>query len=367
MSGIAYASLQPEFSRRILLESAYKINPVLLSQAVDVSSKLDKNAQKPSKGLPGYFVYGWKKAADEIVRASNLGIAYISLRFVSSAEGHKDINAGLEDFETTLSLIQREIQSLPVKLIVDPFGLALTQDGQWGILQGDSGFDRDKTFSLLERVGCILSRNNVHGVVTLGRIPEEVRLTKKGIIEGGNKTKIYSFSQNSETSTAYVYLDSVGHNTGQKILPGNVKEMDLWALMDIWHGADVSVIKPMESYHLMSSLSYLIKDDTARNSFINSDAVGEMVNKNSFIAETLKEMKENPAILAEKCHHLKLAGYTVSGTTYMLSLLAHEKGTDMARARLEEMWLTALGVMDKHCECLIDRNASRFLEGSILC
>lgn len=185
MSGIEYASLQPEFSRRILLDSAYKINPALLSQAVDVSSKLDKNAQKPSKGLPGYFVYGWKKAADEIVRASNLGITYISLRFVSSAEGHKDINAGLEDFETTLSLIQREIQSLPVKLIVDPFGLALTQDGQWGILQGDSGFDKDKTFTLLERVGCILSRNNVHGVVTLGRIPEEVRLTKKGIIEGG--------------------------------------------------------------------------------------------------------------------------------------------------------------------------------------
>lgn len=367
MSGISYALLQPNFSRRIFLESACKINPALLSQAVDVSLKLDENAQKPSKGLPGYFVYGWKKAADEIVRASNLGIAYISLRFVSPAGGHNDINSGLEDFETTLLLIQREIQNLPVNIIVDPFGLALTQDGQWGILQGNNGFDKDKTFSLLERVGCILSRNHVHGVVTLGRIPEEVRLTKKGIIEGGDNTKIYSFSQNSETSTAYVYLDSVGHNTGQKILPGNVKEMDLWALMDIWHGADVSVIKPMESYHLMSSLSYLIKDDTTRNSFINSYALGDVANKNYFIAETLKEMKDNPTILAEKCHRLKLAGYTVSGTTYMLSLLAHEKGTDMARARLEEMWLTALGVMDNNCECIIDRNASRFLEGSILC
>ncbi|WP_339918401.1 hypothetical protein [Photorhabdus noenieputensis] len=135
---------------------------------------------------------------------------------------------------------------MPVKMIVDPFGLALTDNGQWGVRDNNGNFDKEQTYNLLEKVGFILSRNHVHGVVTLGRLPEEVMLTEKGISKAGNYTKIYSFSQNSETSTAYVYLDAVSHNTGQKIMPGNVKGMDLWALVDIWHGTDVSVIKSME-------------------------------------------------------------------------------------------------------------------------
>ncbi|MBC8945957.1 MULTISPECIES: hypothetical protein [Xenorhabdus] len=366
MVSIEYALLEPHFSRRIFSESIHKITPDFLSQTIDVSLDLDRNALKPAKGLPGYFTYGWKKAVDEIIRVSHLGIQYISLRFISHAGDLNDINESMTTFETILSLIQQEIKHLPIKLIVDPFGLALTSDGQWGILRDHKSFDREKTYTLLERVGYILSRNHVYGVITLGRILEEVKLTKKGIVEGGNNTKIFSFSQNSETSIAYVYLDSIGHNTGQKIQPGNVEEMDLWSLMDIWHGTDVSVIKPMESYHLMSSLDYLIKNEVSRNSFLNSKIVAEMATQHDFIRKTLSEMRESPDLLAEKCARLKLAGYTVSGTTYIMSLLAREKGANMARARLEEMWLTALGVMGENCECLIDRNASCFLEGSIL-
>lgn len=367
MSNIEYEILKPTFTRRVITQSSVVISPSILSQAVDVSSHVDKNAQKPAKGLPGYFTYGWKRAAEEIIKTHAMGVKNISLRFVSNASKHDDINAGLSEFETLISLILRELVGLDINLIVDPFGLALTQDGQWGVQNSQGEFDKERTYELLEKVGYILSINKIHGVVTLGRIPEEVKMTKKGIISGGGNTKIYSFSQNSETSTAYVYLDSVGHNTGQKILPGNIIEMDLWALMDIWHGADVSVIKPMESYHLMSSLKHFISDETARSLFLNSEQVSAIASRHRFIQETIKEMTANPAILSEKCERLQLAGYTVSGTTYMLSLLAHEKGPDMARARLEEMWLTALGVMGDRCACLIDRNVSRFLDGSILC
>lgn len=367
MNEIECNFLKPEFSRRALLQSAHKINPAFLSQAIDVSIDLEKNVQRPTKGLPGYFTYGWKKASDEIIRASDLGIEYISLRFVSTDVAKNDIDAGLSAFETTLSLIQNEIRQIPVKIIVDPFGLALTKKGQWGVQHKEGGFDREKTHTLLERIGYTLSVGGVHGVITLGRIPEEVRLTRKGIVEGGNRTKIYSFSQNSETSTAYIYLDSVDHNTGQKILPGNIKEMDLWSLIDIWHGTDVCVIKPMESYHLMSSLNYFIRDETARHTFLYSNAVEEMAMQHEFIYTTLMAIRNNLLQLSEKCARVKLAGYTISGTTYMLSLLARDKGIHMARARIEEMWLTALGAMDNNGVCLIDRNSSRFLEGSILC
>nr|WP_159465533.1 hypothetical protein [Scandinavium goeteborgense] len=367
MSNVEYDILKPTFTRRVFKESNIKISPSFLSQAIDVSCKLEKNAQKPAKGLPGYFTYGWKRASEEIVRANELGINNISLRFVSNPANGADFNDGLSEFEKTLTLIQREIKGQDIKIIVDPFGLALTEDGQWGVQDAHGNFDKEKTYDLLEKIGYILSTKKIHGVVTLGRIPEEVKMTKAGILRGGDSTKIYSFSQNSETSTAYVYLDTVGHNTGQKILPGNIVEMDVWALIDIWHGADVSVIKPMESYHLISSLKNFISDEAARSHFLNSNEVKVVSSQNKFIEDTINEMTKNPILLSEKCERLKLSGYTVSGTTYMLSLLAYEKGPDMARARLEEMWLTALGVMGDRCDCLIDRNASNYLKGNILC
>ncbi|WP_394661940.1 hypothetical protein [uncultured Pantoea sp.] len=367
MSTIEYEHLKPAFTRRIVTESAVSVSPGVLSQAIDVSATLDKNAKKPARGLPGYFTYGWKSASEAILNAAALGVTTISLRFVSAVTEEGEKNSGLVQFEQTLSLIQNHIAGHNIHLIVDPFGLALTQDGQWGLKNAQGKFDQARTYQLLEKVGYTLSVNRIHGVVTLGRIPEEVKMTRQGIVAGGGHTRIYSFSQNSETSTAYVYLDSPGHNTGQKILPGNIAEMDLWALMDIWHGADVSVIKPMESYHLMGSLRYFLNDADARIAFLHSEQVHAIAAAHPFIRHTLDGMISEPQLLAQKCERLQLAGYTVSGTTYMLSLLAHEKGPDMARARLEEMWLTALGVMGDRCACLIDRNAVAFLNGDILC
>lgn len=366
MNAIEISPLIPYFSRRINSESLYRISPKKMAQAIDVSIDLGEEERNPTKAIPGYFAYGWRSAANRIIHANTLGVEYISLRFISSANRNNNIEAGLILFEETLQNILTSIGSVPVKMIVDPFGLALTEDGQWGVRDNNGNFDKEQTHNLLEKVGFILSRNHVHGVVTLGRLPEEVMLTKKGISKAGDYTKIYSFSQNSETSTAYVYLDTVGHNTGQKIMQGNVKEMDLWALLDIWHGTDVSVIKPMESFHLMSSLRYLIENETAREQFLNSPDVKDMAQKNAFVAKSLAEMNASPLELSLKCSRIKMAGYTVSGTTYMLALLAHEKGPEMARARMEEMWITALGVMDEQCECLIDRNVVKYLEGSVL-
>ena len=275
MSNIEYEQLKPAFTRRIIADSVVSVSPSVLSQAIDVSSTLDKNAQKPARGLPGYFTYGWKRASEEILKSHGQGIKTISLRFVSGIADGGDVDSGLAGFEQTLSLIQNQIAGKDIRLIVDPFGLALTLDGQWGLKNSQGSFDQERTYQLLEKVGYILATHRVHGVVTLGRIPEEVKITRQGIVAGGGHTKIYSFSQNSETSTAYVYLDSLGHNTGQKILPGNIVEMDLWALMDIWHGADVSVIKPMESYHLMGSLNYFISDAETRGKLLRSGSSEE--------------------------------------------------------------------------------------------
>lgn len=325
----------PAFSRRLLARMEHTIQPGDLSQTVDVNAMLPETEQVVAKDLPGYYIYGGKLGAQKIREASQLGISTISLRFVSSAADAGGIDAGIDIFEKTLRKIISELHYCPVKLIVDPFGLALTANGQWGVCNNMGVFDKEETLRLLGRVGFILSSNNVHGVITLGRIPEEVKATKEGITLGGGYTQIYSFSQNSETSTAYVYLDTPGHNTGQKILPGNIAEMDLWALIDIWHGADVSVVKPMESYHLISSIRSLNRDPRLRNEFLSSSVVEAIAEQHEFSRATLAELRENSDKLTEKCHNVKIGGYTVSGTTFMLSLLAQKKGEAMARARLE--------------------------------
>lgn len=116
----------------------------------------------------------------------------------------------------------------------------------------------------------------------------------------------------------------------------------------------------------MRSLAYLLNSPSAWKEFLTSESVSQLSYKNKFVYESVMAMLDHPESLKEKCEKIKLGGYIVSGTTYMLSLLASAKGPQMAIARLEEMQITALGVLGNKCECLINRNAIQYLEGDIL-
>ncbi|CAP02607.1 hypothetical protein; putative delta-aminolevulinic acid dehydratase [Acinetobacter baumannii SDF] len=351
-----------KFTRRLNENIEPEFNVDNLVQAVDVNLNLGKNDSVETKGLPGYQTFGWKKACEEINKIYELGVSVIALRFVSKVE---DLNKEYHLFEKQLELIISNIDS-NVRLIVDPFGLALLPTGQWGVLDEKNKFDYQHTSLLLEKIGETLSKNKVYGVVTLGRVPEEVALTKRGIEKAGNFTKIFSFSQNSETTTAYVYLDKPGKQTGQKILPGNSKEMTLWALIDIWCGTDFCVIKPLESYHLMSLINNLLEDFKNIEIFLKSKEVVELYQQNTFVKQCVSDIISSKEKMMEKCSKVKLGGYTVSGTTYMLALLAQQKNVEMARARLHEMWITAASAMDSRFAFIIDRNTKSYLEQTIL-
>lgn len=354
-------------SRRLQKTVTAELNPVDLSQAVDVDISLSQNDEKPAKGLPGYFICGWVKAVERIKESHDLGIRTISLRFISGDSLEKTLPQRVEDFTQTLDNILDALKDIDIKLIVDPFGLALTEGGQWGVMDQNNQFDKELTLALLFNLGSILSTRSVYGIVTLGRIPEEVQVTKAGIVDGGGDTKIFSFSQNSETSTAYVYLDGPSKNTGQKILPGNIIEMDLWALVDIWHGADACIIKPIESYHLISSLLQMLEHDESLHDFIFSEKTTAVANLHPFTSTALQAMRNDFEALQTKCEKVKIAGYTVSGTTYMIALLAKAKSVEMAKARLSEMLITGKAVAGDRFEVLIDRNAAALLKDTVLC
>ncbi|GAA5557105.1 hypothetical protein Asch01_01823 [Acinetobacter schindleri] len=351
-----------KFTRRLNEGLEVSIENKNLVQAVDVNITFNPEDSAKTKGLPGYMTYGWKKACEEINLIYELGVETIALRFVSKLN---DIEQSFSIFEEQLRNIIQNINS-EIKLIVDPFGLALTEDGKWGVQNTYNKFDYTLTCELLEKIGETLSLNKVFGVVTLGRIPAEVIFTKKGIQKAGNFTKIFSFSQNSETSTAYVYLDEPAKQTQQKILPGNFKEMTLWALIDIWCGSDYCIIKPLESYHLMSDLNNLMKDFAAIKDFLLNEKTIKIYENNSFAAKYVAEILNNKQEMIQKCKNVRLGGYTVSGTTYMLSVLAQQKNISMARARLNEMWITSVAAMGESFEFIIDRNVKSYLENSIL-
>lgn len=362
MSAVLQRTLDAEFTRRLNGDLEVDIDIKKLVQAIDVDITFDPDSSAVTKGLPGYITYGWKKACEEINSTHCLGVETIALRFVNKLE---DLAQSFALFERQLKLILENVNPA-VKLIVDPFGLALTKEGKWGVKNSSEEFCYQLTSQLLVKIGETVSQNKVYGVVTLGRIPSEVVLTKKGIKNAGNHTKIFSFSQNSETSTAYVYLDEPAKQTDQKILPGNFKEMNLWALIDIWCGADCCVIKPLESYHLMSDLSNLIQNFPSINDFLTNEKVYQIYRNNPFAKKYVDEILDNETEMMSKCKNVRLGGYTVSGTTYMLALLAQKKNASMARARLNEMWITAVAAMGEHAEFIIDRNVKKYLQGSVL-
>ena len=61
-----------------------------------------------------------------------------------------------------------------------------------------------------------------------------------------------------------------------------------------------------------------------------------------------------------------LGAYAVSGTTYMLRLVAEDSGPSQALNRLHEMWIEAAAAMGPHGSMLIDRNAVAAQRGTVL-
>src|SRR5699024_11176288 len=134
-------------------------DPSDLVQTIDLSMILEPEEMIKTKGLPGYFTYGWKKATKEIIKAANLGIKKVSLRFIDSTEKFdKDIHLALNRFEAVLTKVQEFIEPHNIQLIIDPFGLALNKKGQWRVENKDGNLDTEATLELLTEIGRRVSR-----------------------------------------------------------------------------------------------------------------------------------------------------------------------------------------------------------------
>ena len=199
---------------------------------------------------------------------------------------------------------------------------------------------------------------NVSGILTLGRIATEVEVTKQAIRDAKSETKICSFSSNQETSFAYIYNQSSKriYDTGQKILTANTLDMNLWSLIDIWCGTNVSIIKPLENYSIISNVHDYITDRHKREDFLNSDFVQKNTEKNKHVRKYVEQIRSNYSALDILCENISIGAYAVSGRTYLLQLLEQDNGTEMREKAEDESFLMVKALSKDRFWGIMDRS-----------
>jgi delta-aminolevulinic acid dehydratase/porphobilinogen synthase len=208
------------------------------------------------------------------------------------------------------------------------------------------------------------SHIGVDSIVTLGRLQGEVRAVKKVLQARNSDVKIKSFSQNSETRNAYMYLKSTPDklDTGQKILVGNVTEMQLQTILDIYEGTDTVIVKPTESTHLITLTTLLIDDKNRVLNFLTSNKVKEILKGNHHSRQQVTDILQNMDSFNAKCGQIKVGGYTVSGTYYLQKKLQEEKGDIFAFNVVDELLKNSISAAGDHLDAIIDRNALWYLK-----
>lgn len=351
--------------RRLSNTQAVEVTANLLTQPIDVDVSLEKHKKRQMRHLPGYAVHGLSSGRDVILDAMGQGIDKFVLRLSDSGAkfDYRSCVTRTERLAEAFYKMRGEVGRY-ARLTVDPFAVALNPDGRWGV-PTEGGINYEKTTELLEKIGSLFAAAGADALVTLGRLDVEVEACRHGIDRVGGVTILSSFSANSETSTAYIYLDH-SHDTGQKIFPGNINEMLLWSLCDIWNGTEIVLVKPLENLHVSARLSDYIRDPHQAIEFIKSYVPQDLALISPAAGRAVAEIRKDPEEFARRLRSARIGAYAVSGTTFMLSLLADRCGVDQTIARLREMWLEVLAALGDQVDSIIDRNAASYLRGQVL-
>lgn len=346
-------------SRRFSEESEFNLTSDKFSQPIDLDISLEGDTEKPMFNMPGYPFRSLENSKNFIREIKKSGINTIVLRITGEKENRSDIYDKLEDQSTAFRKLRNSFDKSEITFVVDPFAVALNKDGSWGIKDYKNNLDNLKTSQLLSDIALAYGSIGTDYILTLGRANKEVEITKKTLDFINSDTQIMSFSQNTETQNAYMYLkDKTNHtDTGQKILVGNITDMTLRTIFDIYEGSNVVVVKPVENFHLILATSQFLESKDKVISFLTSDSVNKIAKDNLKLEEKIKDILFNINEFNEKSKNVKIASYTVSGTYYLQKSFEEEKGEKFASNVVEELLKNALSAANDKFFKLIDRNA----------
>ncbi|PTJ16365.1 delta-aminolevulinic acid dehydratase [Staphylococcus succinus] len=346
-------------SRRFTEESEFNLTPDKFAQPIDLDISLEGDIEKAMFNMPDYPFRSLENSKNFIKEVKKSGINTIVLRITGEQENRSDIYDKLEDQSAAFQSLRNSFDKSEITFVVDPFSVALNKDGSWGIKDYKNDLDNLKTSQLLSDIALAYGTIGTDYILTLGRAGKEVEITKKTLDFINSDTQIMSFSQNTETQNAYMYLkDKTNHtDTGQKILVGNITDMTLRTIFDIHEGSNVVVVKPVENFHLILATSQFLESKDKVISFLTSDSVNKIAQYNPEIEEKIKDILFNINEFNEKSKNVKIASYTVSGTYYLQKSFEEEKGEQFASNVVEELLKNALSAANDKFFKLIDRNA----------
>lgn len=360
----AYGGAQniPAVSRRLTCDSEVELCRQNLGQPVDIELSLE-HGTKDLPNMPGYPRRSLNAALTYIDHCRDLGLSKFLIRIVQGGDESKDTS-----YSACLKRLRKQAHSISTitaafpeaQIFVDPFGLALGQNDQWGVTS-NGVLHADLTESLFSEAVGQYAQAGASWILTLGRFPREVLVAKEKIRHIGSEMRVCTFSTNVETSQAYAYLNSQEsyRDSKQKVLPQNVGEMITWALIDMSVGADMIIIKPSDNIHVLLRLIQLAQCPKSRNKFLKLPQIQKLAECDTFVAQQLSKLSElNEPIEAE------YGSYAISGVYAADQVLRERKGEEFYLTNLFERFSTiaataALG--GEECVTIFDRSVSTFV------
>jgi delta-aminolevulinic acid dehydratase/porphobilinogen synthase len=332
-------------------------------QPVDIAIAARGDSSEAIANMPGYPMRSAANAAQYIQSVTAAGIKTVMLRMDTPPDMQR--SEALTRQCAILTMLRTRFSAEELQIIIDPFSLALNKDKTWGVMH-DGKLDYLETAALFSELTSRFAEAGASYVLTLGRFEREVDIAVRTLATDKNATTdVSSFSTNTETTNAYVYADHGAYAlTKQKILVTNYGEMVFRALVDMYEGSRLVIVKPAENLHVLEKTKTLIQDPALLQQFLSSEPVRSMVKGSAYLQRVHSDMQAKPDAFARTAAKAGLGAYTVSGTYFLDMQTRERKGDAFLASVLYERFANIAGVLSGHSGSgmIIDRNAYWFLQ-----
>jgi delta-aminolevulinic acid dehydratase/porphobilinogen synthase len=331
-------------------------------QPIDIELTLPRG-ERELANMPGYPRRSLGAALRYLHGCTEIGLSKFLVRIVEGGDQAKDTSFGacLNRLKRQSETIHTLREAFPtVGLYVDPFGLALGADDQWGATNGSGELSLNLTEQMFAQAVESYAKAGASYVLTLGRFPREVEIASEVLTHVGSGVKICTFSTNTETSQAYAYLaqHEAYRDSSQKVLPQNVGEMMLWALVDILSGADQIIIKPSDNFHVLLRLIQLAQCPKSRAKFLDLPQIADLVTQSEFFAAQVEKLRRhNQPLDAE------WGSYAISGVYAQDMVVKERKGEAFLLTLLFERFVSiaSTAALCGQSVTIFDRNATLYV------
>jgi len=350
--------MQHTCSKTIFDSPEVELTPDMFCQPIDIGIDLQGDQTLPVQNMDRYPFRSLENAKSHIAELLELGIQSVMIRMDSP-----------DAYASTTALLKRQTQIIKelrsaypeLGIIVDPFSVALNHDKTWGVIKNGK-LNYDATAALFGGISKTFTQAGASYVLTLGRFEREVAVAKQAV---SGTTKVSSFSTNTETTNAYVYSDHGAYAlTRQKILVSNFQEMVFRALIDIFEGSEMVIVKPAENLHVLEKITMLLSHPGLLTEFLKKPHVIAMAGTSEYLKDIHHSMLTGAQKFSSKINQTRLAAYTVSGTYFMDMQTLKRKGSYFLSSVLHERFSNIAAVLQESAQpgLIIDRNAMWYVQ-----